>query len=144
MTFLSFSPAEHDAITHAGKALNLGRKPLPALQRLLAQALADEMPDLAARVATLSRDGLGILRDHFREQCQSPAGHGLTNGEVEQLAEAAGPTPFRTRIIGPLRRALVQFFGERAPALAAHLGRLSDAQFEALCQQVQARTRKGV
>jgi hypothetical protein len=141
MQHLRFSPAEYQAISRLCRPLNLCRHRPPALQRLLVQSLADTHPELARRLARFRRRELRILHEHLREQ-RPAAPHGLSPEEFELLAAPFGPLLFHVRFVRPLKRAVAQQLREAFPGLAAKLDQLSHRQFELLCEEIRARTRR--
>jgi hypothetical protein len=131
MSHLRFSPDEYQALSLVCLPLNLNhRLPSHRLKRLLVRSLADTNPALARRVAGLPGQGIRLIRDHFRE-----VRHGLTAKEVGLLAEQAGALFLTTCFVCPSRLALVEYFREARPDLAAKLDRLGQRQFEVLCEQ---------
>jgi hypothetical protein len=84
-----------------------------------------------------------VLHKFLLEQQQPPGQHTLTSWELGIFAEAFGPLLFHARFMHPLKRALVERFQDSHPAFAAKLDQMSHQEFELLCEQVQARTRRG-
>jgi two-component system, response regulator PdtaR len=65
---LRFSPREYRAICEVCLPLSLGRRPPRSLKRHLTRSLADADPDLAGRVAGLSRQQVEILHEPLSER----------------------------------------------------------------------------
>ena len=143
MSFIRFSPAEYQAISHICRPIKLERKPLHALKKIIVQSLAGTMPELAERIGRYRWYELRILQDYLLEQRRPNVHHGLSADELGMLSEAFGPFLFQVRYLSALRRALVQHFQSIFPALAKKLGSLSNRQFEGLCDQYQGASQKG-
>jgi hypothetical protein len=143
VSYLRFTPSEYEAISRLNRSLSLNRYPLPAFRRLLIASLADTLPELARRVAGLRRQQIQLLYRHLQDRPRAERRHDLAPEEVGLVADAAGPLLFRARFARHLKRALVEHFGAVSPALATKLERLSLYRFEALCEQVQERVRRG-
>jgi hypothetical protein len=138
VSYLRFTPQEHDAIAHLWRSHDLNTFPHHVLRRLLIEALTDPFPALASRIAQFRNRELRILGDHLRGRRPVHEGHDLNAEELGVVAEAGGPLLCHARFIQPLKRALVRQVHEEHPALAVKLDRLSLRQFEQLCQQVRS------
>ncbi len=140
MAYIRFTPDEFDAISRLCRPLDLGKTRPQFLKRLLVASLAEPLPRLAERVAALSPQQFHILIARLSEPTAEQS-HGLTEAEVELVAEAGGVLIAHTRFAHVLKRSLVRRLVEWHPTLAVKVGRLSAAQFGLLCQEANERAR---
>jgi hypothetical protein len=132
VSHLRLSRVDYWVISQLCHPLSFKRYRLRALRRLLVGALAPLSPELSQRVAELSVVELRLLHDQLRAERH----HGLSPEEVRLVARVGGPLLVTARFRRPLRRTLVRHFRGEHPELATKLERLSDRQFERLCEQV--------
>jgi len=137
MSYLRFSPPEHQAICDICLSLNLNRCRPQSLKRILAASLTDALPELAGRIAGLRQQEMQLLHDHLRDQRGPPKREELSAAELSLFDAAFGGLLVQARFLRPLKGTIVEHFRQHDPELAAKLGRLSDERFEALCEQVK-------
>jgi hypothetical protein len=136
MSYLRFTPQEYQVLERVRCRLDLGRS-LNSFRRSLVLKLERCRPELAQKISRLHIHQLKILLDHFRQDAKPEGEHDLNAAEVKALTHAFGPLLFHARFSGPLKRALARHLADTSPELAAKLHRLSQRQFEALCEHVK-------
>ncbi len=141
MAYIRFTPDEYRAIACLCRPLNLGKTRPRFLKRLLVASLANSDPRLAERIARLSPEQLSVLITHLHKPTPAEQPHGLTEAEVELVAEAGGLLIGHTRFTHVLKRTLVRRLVEWHPTLAAKVERLAAQQFGLLCQEANERAR---
>ena len=143
MSYLRFTPADYQTLARVCRNHNLARLDLLTFRDLLAAAVADRAPDLAARVGGFNSGQVFLLQQHLRAGEKGGARPALTAAEWRMLAEWCGSAPGPTRFVGVFHRLLVRQLRKAAPGLARKLEGLSAAQLERLYEQVQRRRRLG-
>jgi hypothetical protein len=136
VSYLRFNRDEYRALVSLWEGLGLRHETPHTANRLLVEALAEGLPELAVRLARFRTRQLRVLCDHLRGR--NPVGrHGLNAEELRLLTRVAGGLLSHVRFIQPMRRVLVKYFHAKHPALAAKLQYMSLGQFELLCRQVE-------
>jgi len=147
LTYLRFTRQEFEAIAQVCRPIQLNEETFPALRHFLVESLGGTMPVLSGRIAGFRKYQVGIIYRHLKEHRAAEAERGqagecdLSFEELEALTEACRDLPLRGRFLGYARDILVHHFRVASPGLAGKLARLSDGQFEGLCERVRGQQR---
>ena len=147
-TYLRFTRPEFKAIARACRPLELTEDSFRSLKPFLIAALQPTKPELAQRIASLRTFQIGIIYQYLKDRREAkpglrrPAEQAITHEEFGILEEAFRRIRLQTRFLSYARDVLVLQFRQDVPPLAAKLARLSEGQFERLCDRMQQRNRR--
>jgi hypothetical protein len=143
MSYLRFSAEEYQALCRLSEQISLERMAPSALQDFLVAHLPPQQLGLAKRIARLDNLQMRLLHEHLpgpNPDDSTPDGwDGLTEEELEAVADAWDSFPYPHRFLGHFREPLVYLFRDTFPGLAQKLARMSERQFTRLYDYVKGR-----
>jgi hypothetical protein len=143
MSILRFSSEEYQALCRLAERIPLEEMTPSALQHFLVANLPLQQLDLARRIARLDNRQMRLLHEHLpgpNPDDATPGGwDGLTEEELEAVADVWGSFPYPNRFLRHFREPLVRLFRDTFPGLAQKLARMSEHQFTRLYEYVKGR-----
>ena len=143
MSYLRFSPEEYRVLCRLTEQLPVGATGLTAFRHFLVAYTPLDQLELAKRIARLDNLQMRLLHEHLpgpNPDDSTPDGwDGLTEEELEAVADAWDSFPYPHRFLGHFREPLVYLFRDTFPGLAQKLARMSERQFTRLYDYVKGR-----
>jgi hypothetical protein len=143
MSYLRFSSEEYQALCRLAEQIPLERMAPSALQHFLLAHLPPQQLGLAKRIACLDHRQMQLLHEHLpgpNPDDATPDGwDGLTEEELEAVADVWDSFPYPNRFLRHFREPLVRLFSDTFPGLAQKLARMSEHQFTRLYEYVKGR-----
>jgi hypothetical protein len=149
LAYVRFTPQEYRALAGLCRNLDLRDDSFPIFKAFLAEALYEDWPDLAARIARFGVERIRLVFRHFQGGSSADAGSGrapvdsgLSDAEFGVVARAARYFFLRGGRRRFFRNFLTNYLKADAPALADKLARLDERRMRALYRRAREAVRR--